>query len=113
MKSHPTTRFSRRDFLQSAVGLTGAALAASDSAAAEAAPASGAQASEPATHLPKIERRDYCSKPFRVAVALGESTTAGGTATDPAFTWVRRLEELINEAQLQPVKMINSGIGGN
>jgi lysophospholipase L1-like esterase len=62
---------------------------------------------------PAPEKRDYWSKPFRVAVALGESTTAGGTATSRELTWVNRLAELINESQLEPVKMINSGIGAN
>ena len=28
-----------------------------------------------------LPKRDWRSKPFKVAVALGESTTAGGTAT--------------------------------
>src|SRR5262249_43332005 len=45
--------------------------------------------------------------------AFGESTTAGGTATSRELNWVSRLTELINEAQLEPVRMINSGIGGN
>jgi len=58
-------------------------------------------------------KRDYCNKPFKVAVALGESTTAGGTATSRELTWVSRLAELINESQLEPIQMVNSGIGGN
>ena len=59
------------------------------------------------------QKRDYWNKPFWVAVALGESTTAGGTATSCEFTWVNRLTDLINEAQLESVRMVNSGIGGN
>ena len=59
------------------------------------------------------QKRDYWSKPFQVAVALGESTTAGGTATSRELTWVNRLADLINESQLQPVRVINSGIGAN
>jgi lysophospholipase L1-like esterase len=59
------------------------------------------------------QKRDYWHKPFHVAVALGESTTAGGTATSRDLTWVSWLAELINESQLEPVKMINSGIGAN
>lgn len=58
-------------------------------------------------------KRDYCSKPFRVGVALGESTTAGGSATTRELTWVSLLADLIDESQLEPVRMINSGIGGN
>src|ERR1700722_8541081 len=58
-------------------------------------------------------KRDYCNKPFRVGVALGESTTAGGTATSRELTWVSRLAELINESQLEPIHILNSGIGGN
>src|SRR5688572_20523118 len=67
--------------------------------------------SQPKSQPP--QKRDYWSKPFRVAVALGESTTAGGTATSRELTWVNRLAELINESQVEPVKMINSGIGAN
>lgn len=64
--------------------------------------------------LPTLaEKRDWRSRPFTRAVALGESTTAGGTATSREFTWVNRLAELINESQLTPIKMINSGIGAN
>ena len=59
------------------------------------------------------EKHDYCSKPFKIGVALGESTTAGGTATSRELTWVSRLAELINESQLEPMQMINSGLGAN
>lgn len=59
------------------------------------------------------QKRDYRSQPFRVAVALGESTTAGGTATTPDLCWVSLLAHLINENQLEPVRMINNGIGAN
>ena len=58
-------------------------------------------------------KRDYRTNPFRVGVALGESTTAGGTATGRELTWVSRLADLINESQLDPIRMINSGIGAN
>src|SRR5215471_6471417 len=58
-------------------------------------------------------KRDYCSHPFKIGVALGESTTAGGSATSRELTWVSRLADLINESQLEPIRMINSGIGGN
>ena len=59
------------------------------------------------------EKRDYRSQAFRVAVALGESTTAGGTATTPELSWVSLLADLINESQVEPVRMINNGIGAN
>lgn len=59
------------------------------------------------------KKRDYRSSPFRVAVALGESTTAGGTATTPELSWVSLLADLINEHQVEPVRMINNGIGAN
>ena len=58
-------------------------------------------------------KRDWRKTPFRTAVAFGESTTAGGTATSRKLCWVSRLADLINEAQLEPVKMINSGLGAN
>jgi lysophospholipase L1-like esterase len=59
------------------------------------------------------QKRDYCDQPFRVAVALGESTTAGGSATDKQLCWVNLLGKLICEAQLEPVRLINSGLGAN
>jgi lysophospholipase L1-like esterase len=61
----------------------------------------------------KTEKRDFRSQAFRIGVALGESTTAGGSATSRELTWVSRVAELINESQLEPLQMINSGIGGN
>jgi lysophospholipase L1-like esterase len=70
-----------------------------------------AQQKQPPSVLPA--KHDWRAEPFRVAVALGESTTAGGTATLRERTWVSRVEALINGAQLQPVKMLNHGIGAN
>jgi len=61
----------------------------------------------------QAQKRDYRSQPFRVAVALGESTTAGGAATKPELCWVSLLADLINESQADPVKMVNNGIGAN
>ncbi len=60
-----------------------------------------------------LNTRDFRKTPFKVAVALGESTTAGGTATRRELTWVHRLGQLIDEAQLEPIEMINSGLGAN
>src|SRR5579862_2135694 len=75
-----------------------------------AAPA-GFAAAQQRTQLPV--KRDWRKAPFRSAVAFGESTTAGGSATSRNFCWVSRLADLISEAQLEPVKMTNSGLGAN
>lgn len=100
---------SRKDSVNLAAGLSSTKLAATDGGMGEQ-PTPGSPVISHAT-IPQI--RDRCAKPFRIAVALGESTTAGGTATSPDLTWVSRLAGLINESQLEPVKMINSGIGAN
>ena len=102
---------SRREFVNSAIGITTTTLTAAVGAFG-GPPTSASTGKSEGTSL-QLQIRDRCDKPFRVAVALGESTTAGGTATSPDLTWVSRLAELINESQLQPVKMINSGIGAN
>ena len=60
-----------------------------------------------------LQKRDYRSQPFRVAVALGDAVTAGGDATSPDLCWVSRLTDAINESQLKPVKMFNNGMGAN
>lgn len=60
-----------------------------------------------------LAKKDWRGAPFELAVALGESTTAGGTATSRDLCWVSRLAALIKENQLKPVKMINHGIGAN
>jgi lysophospholipase L1-like esterase len=61
----------------------------------------------------QAEKRDYRSLPFRVAVALGDSVTAGGTALSPELTWVSLLAGLINESQMKPVDIVNNGIGAS
>jgi lysophospholipase L1-like esterase len=61
----------------------------------------------------EVSKRDYRSEPFRVAVAVGDAITAGGDATSAELCWVSRLEDAINESQLQPVTMYNNGIGAN
>src|SRR6185503_19149000 len=102
---------SRRQFMHSAVGFTGAALmGALPMSAADSEPRGAIGSNRP---IPTSDKRDYWNKPFQVAVAFGESTTAGGTATSRELNWATRLTELINESQLEPVRMINSGIGGN
>ena len=59
------------------------------------------------------EKRDYRSQPFRMAVAIGDSVTAGGTALSPEQCWVSLLAGLINESQMKPVEIVNNGIGAN
>lgn len=54
-----------------------------------------------------------CDKPFRRIVALGESITAGGSATSREKCWVSRLVKLIGEFQETPPECINNGIGSN
>ena len=74
--------------------------------------AQGSAQPKPRSAVPPA-KRDWRAEPFRVAVALGESTTAGGTATSRDRTWVSRLAALIDGAQIEPVKMLNHGIGAN
>ena len=102
---------SRREFLSSGVKLTATSLTATLGASGGEPRAPSSARSDHTLLQP--QKRDFWNKPFRVAVALGESTTAGGTATSPELTWVSRLASLIDESQLEPVKMINSGIGSN
>jgi len=59
------------------------------------------------------DKRDYRSQPFRKAVAIGDSVTAGGTALSPEQSWVSLLTGLINESQMKPVEIVNNGIGAN
>src|SRR5262249_24735664 len=87
---------SRRRFINSAAGVAMSVLASS--------PISRADGREPQTNdkdkFVGTGKRDYYSNPFKMGVALGESTTAGGTATSRELTWVSRLADLINESQL-------------
>jgi lysophospholipase L1-like esterase len=99
----------RREFVKLAAATTGAALTSGLTREVR-----GTQSSSTTRGVSmETVKRDYCNKPFKVAVALGESTTAGGTATSRELTWVSRLAELINESQIEPIQMVNSGIGGN
>lgn len=58
--------------------------------------------------------QDYCSKPFRRVVVLGESTVEGGG-------WIEKKQDryadvlvrCIDSVQAQPVEYFNKGIGGN
>ena len=54
-----------------------------------------------------MEKKDFCSKPFKKVVVIGESHVAQGM-------WVEVLGKQLCEFQGKPVpEMINSGIGGN
>ena len=65
------------------------------------------------TGFMQAAKRDYRSQPFRVAVALGASVTAGGTATSPELTWASLLARLISESQMTPFSILDNGIGAN
>jgi lysophospholipase L1-like esterase len=97
---------SRRHFMSSIAGL---AFAGGLTPLIQQSPSPRPEKEKPVEN----EKHDYCSKPFKIGVALGESTTAGGTATSRELTWVSRLAESIDEFQLEPMQMINSGIGAN
>ncbi|MBI3973451.1 MAG: SGNH/GDSL hydrolase family protein [Chloroflexi bacterium] len=58
-------------------------------------------------------KRDWWPEEFRRLVTLGESTTAGGSATARERAWAPRLAALINDFQSAPVELVNSGIGAN
>ena len=57
--------------------------------------------------------QDYASEPFQTLVTLGDSITAGGTATRPELCWASLLANQITEAQAAPLRLINSGRGGD
>jgi len=58
-------------------------------------------------------KKDWQPKEFRMMVALGESTTAGGWSSSPERCWVEILARLINDMQTEPMEHVNSGIGAN
>jgi lysophospholipase L1-like esterase len=101
---------SRRDFMMSALALVTSAHAGVAKELGENTASTSTGGAGP-TALPA--KRDYRDQPFRVAVAFGASITAGGEATSPELDWVSLLAALINEAQFEPVKMHNNGIGAN
>jgi lysophospholipase L1-like esterase len=68
---------------------------------------------EPHTVHPSSVTTDWHPQEFRKAVALGESTTAGGWSTSPDRCWVPILASLINDFQAEPLEFVNSGIGAN
>lgn len=58
-------------------------------------------------------KRDYWSKPFRKLVTLGESHTAGISATRRELGWAAVLKRLIDEFQDRPVAFVNQGLGAD
>ena len=104
------TTIARREFIHSAVGLAWAALAG-PSLLAEVE--TGSQTIPLADAPASLPKRDYRSKPFRMAVAFGDSITVGWTATSRELCWVNRLADSVNESQLVPMNMVNSGSGGD
>jgi lysophospholipase L1-like esterase len=58
-------------------------------------------------------KRDWYSEEFKTLVTLGESTTAGGSASCRERCWASLLANQINQVQRVPVKLVNVGIGGN
>lgn len=58
-------------------------------------------------------KRDWCDKPFRTLVTLGESTTAGGWASCRQRSWPELLAAQINDLQRTPLHLLNMGIGAN
>lgn len=101
---------SRRDFVTSAIALAASAQAMTAKGESDL---SGLESTWCADYTALPAKKDYRDRPFRVAVAFGESITAGGEATSPELDWVSLLADLINEAQFEPVKMYNNGIGAN
>jgi len=59
------------------------------------------------------KKRDRRKDPFKKMIALGESTTAGGSATAVDLCWVNLLADLINQFQDQKMEFVNKGIGAN
>jgi hypothetical protein len=66
---------SRRSFLDSTATYAAASLqiAAGENSSSDDV--------SPLTISTSLQKRDYCNQPFRIGVALGDSVTAGGTAT--------------------------------
>ena len=62
---------------------------------------------------PAMQDIGWPETPLRVVVALGESSTQGKRASREKLRWTSQLENLINEFQLEPVRMINAGVHYN
>ena len=63
-------------------------------------------------HLPG-EGCDRRPDPFRVLVTIGDAVAAGGDASSRDLCWAEVLAALITDFQDEPVRLINSGLGGN
>ena len=59
------------------------------------------------------EAAGHDPKPFDLLVAIGDSITAGYSATRQVYSWVNILGRLISEFQSRPVRVVNAGISGN
>lgn len=94
---------SRRNLLGSTVAV--AATALSQTGAARGA--------EPATESKPTAKRDWWDREFKTLVTLGESTTAGGSASCRERAWAHQLVRAINEFQRVPAQLVNVGIGAN
>jgi lysophospholipase L1-like esterase len=60
-----------------------------------------------------MSKKDWHDSEFKTLVTLGESTTAGGWASNPQRIWANLLAQMINDFQRGPVHLINVGIGSN
>ena len=81
-----------------------------------ATPAANAESKQKQSVFPariKTMKQDWHSEEFRMMVALGESTTAGGWSTARNRSWVPVLASLINDFQANAMKFVNAGIGAN
>ncbi|MGH8021064.1 MAG: SGNH/GDSL hydrolase family protein [Opitutaceae bacterium] len=58
-------------------------------------------------------KKDYWSKPFRKMVTLGESHTAGISATRRDWGWAAVLKTLIDQFQERPIAFVNQGLGAD
>ncbi|MBL9215599.1 MAG: SGNH/GDSL hydrolase family protein [Opitutaceae bacterium] len=58
-------------------------------------------------------KRDRWSRPFKKMVTLGESHTAGISATRRELGWAPVLKGLIDQFQEKPVTLVNQGIGAD
>jgi lysophospholipase L1-like esterase len=59
------------------------------------------------------DKKSFRDAPILTAVAVGDSITAGGSATDETLCWVSLVAGLIGKYQGNEVKILNHGIGAN
>lgn len=58
-------------------------------------------------------KKDYSKEAFKSMVAIGDSITAGYSATKMEYSWVYRLYSLISQFQEKEMRFFNAGISGN